>query len=115
VLGLSSADARGRFAVTELVSGFLLDNRSVQRPSLDMPRQLRIGFEGAIDHVMARGNARQKNVRDDADRRRLIVGLESTVVRRGWVSACYVIRCEYELRPGFRPLAVTPFPFPRRD
>ena len=37
-----------------------------------MPRRLRIEFEGAIYHVMARGNARQKIVRDDADRRRLI-------------------------------------------
>ena len=49
--------------------------------ALDMPRRLRIEFEGAIYHVMARGNARQKIVRDDADRRRLIVGLENTVVR----------------------------------
>jgi hypothetical protein len=40
-----------------------------------MPRRLRIEFEGAIYHVMARGNARQKIVRDDADRRRLIDGL----------------------------------------
>ena len=37
-----------------------------------MPRRLRIEFEGAIYHVMARGNARQKIVRDDADRRRLV-------------------------------------------
>ena len=28
-----------------------------------MPRRLRIEFEGAIYHVMARANARQKNVR----------------------------------------------------
>jgi putative transposase len=49
--------------------------------ALDMPRRLRIEFEGAIYHVMARDNARQKIVRDDADRRRLIVGLENTVVR----------------------------------
>jgi putative transposase len=48
-----------------------------------MPRRLRIEFEGAIYHVMARGNARQKIVRDDADRRWLIEGLEHTVVRYG--------------------------------
>jgi len=48
-----------------------------------MPRRLRIEFEGATYHVMARGNARQKIVRDHADRRRLIDGLEHTVVRRG--------------------------------
>jgi hypothetical protein len=41
-----------------------------------MPRRLRIEFEEAIDHVMAQRDARQKIVRDDADRRRLIGGLE---------------------------------------
>jgi len=56
-----------------------------------MPRRLRIEFEGAIYHVMARGNARQKIVRDDADRRRLIDGLEHTVVRYGWELLCYVV------------------------
>jgi putative transposase len=56
-----------------------------------MPRRLRIEFEGAIYHVMARGNAKQKIVRDDADRRRLIEGLEKTVVRHGWELLCYVV------------------------
>ncbi len=56
-----------------------------------MPRRLRIEFEGAIYHVMARGNARQKIVRDDADRRRLIDGLEQSVVRHGWELLCYVV------------------------
>ena len=56
-----------------------------------MPRRLRIEFEGAIYHVMARGYARQKIVRDDADRRRLIDGLEHTVVRHGWEMLCYVV------------------------
>ena len=56
-----------------------------------MPRRLRIEFEGAIYHVMARGNARQKIVRDDADRRRLIDGLEQTVIRHGWELLCYVV------------------------
>jgi len=56
-----------------------------------MPRRLRIEFEGAIYHVMARGNARQKIVRDDADRRRLVAGLEHTVNRCGWELLCYVL------------------------
>ena len=56
-----------------------------------MPRRLRIEFEGAIYHVMTRGNARQKIVRDDADRRRLIDGLEQSVVRHGWDLLCYVV------------------------
>jgi putative transposase len=56
-----------------------------------MPRRLRIEFEGAIYHVMARGNARQKIVRDDADRQRLIDALEQTVIRCGWEILCYVV------------------------
>jgi REP element-mobilizing transposase RayT len=56
-----------------------------------MPRRLRIEFEDAIYHVMARGNARQKIVRDDADRHRLIEGLEQAVVRSAWELLCYVI------------------------
>jgi putative transposase len=56
-----------------------------------MPRRLRIEFEGAIYHVMARGNGRQKIVRDDADRSRLLYGLEQTVVRHGWEMLCYVV------------------------
>src|SRR5271166_156073 len=34
----------------------------------NMPRRPRIEFEGAIYHVMARGNGRQQIVRDDHDR-----------------------------------------------
>src|SRR5262245_14889484 len=60
-----------------------------------MPRRLRIGFEGAISHVMARGNARQKIVRDDADRRRLIDSLERAVVRYGWELLCYFIMANH--------------------
>jgi REP element-mobilizing transposase RayT len=44
-----------------------------------------------IYHEMARGNARQKIVRDDADRRRLIDGLEQSVVRHGWDLLCYAV------------------------
>jgi len=56
-----------------------------------MPRRLRIEYEGAIYHVMARGNGRQKIVRDDVDRRRLLAGLEHTVTRCGWELLCFVI------------------------
>ena len=40
---------------------------------------------------MARGNARQKIVRDNADRGRLIDGVEQAVVRQAWEVPCYVI------------------------
>jgi len=42
----------------------------------------RIEFEGAIYHVMARGNGRQQIVRDDHDRERLLDDLPRTVLRR---------------------------------
>jgi putative transposase len=56
-----------------------------------MPRRLRIEYEGAIYHVTARAGGRQKMVRDDLDRRRLIDGLEQTVTRCGWELLAYVI------------------------
>jgi REP element-mobilizing transposase RayT len=49
-----------------------------------MPRRLRIEFEGAIYHVMTRGNARQDIVHDDDDRVRLMADLERTVHRFEW-------------------------------
>jgi REP element-mobilizing transposase RayT len=56
-----------------------------------MPRRLRLEYAGAIYHVMARGNARQKIVRDDADRRRLVEGLEHAVIRYGWELTSYAV------------------------
>lgn len=56
-----------------------------------MPRRLRIEFEGAIYHVMARGNARQLIVRDDQDRRRLLADLERSVVRHQWELLAFVV------------------------
>jgi REP element-mobilizing transposase RayT len=56
-----------------------------------MPRRLRIEYAGAIYPVMARGNARQKIVRDDADRGRMIEVLKQTVNRCGWELASYVV------------------------
>ena len=57
-----------------------------------MPRRLRIESEGAIDHVMARCNARQKTVRDDAGGRRLIDGLDQSVGRRAGRSSVTGVR-----------------------
>jgi hypothetical protein len=49
-----------------------------------MPRRLRIEFEGAIDHVMTRGNVRQDIVLDDDDSIRVLADLERTVHRFEW-------------------------------
>ncbi len=56
-----------------------------------MPRRLRIEYEGAIYHVMSRGNARQDIVHDDDDRRRLLDDLERVVTRCGWEVPCFVV------------------------
>ena len=56
-----------------------------------MPRRLRIEFEGAIYHVMTRGNARQDIVHDDDDRIRLLADLERTVGRFAWDVLAFVI------------------------
>jgi hypothetical protein len=70
--------------VLEFVFCFQLGNLVPFIECHDMPRRLRIEFDGAIYHVMARGNARRMIVRDDVDRRRQIDALERTAVRRGW-------------------------------
>ena len=48
-----------------------------------MARRLRIQYENAIYHVMARGNGRQDIVADDEDRRRVLACLERAVRRSG--------------------------------
>jgi hypothetical protein len=49
-----------------------------------MPWRPRIVLGGFIDFVMAPGNAQPQVVRDEADRRHLINGLEDTVIRHGF-------------------------------
>jgi putative transposase len=84
---LTPLEARGQTLF--LVSGW--------RPSLalgyprPMPRRLRIEYEGAIYHVMARGNARQDIVHDDDDRRRIVADLERAVARAGWEMVGFVV------------------------
>ena len=70
-----------------------------------MPRRLRIEYEGAIYHVMTRGNARQDIVDDDGDRRRLLDDLERVVARCGWQVLCFVVMSNH-----FHLLLKTPRP-----
>lgn len=56
-----------------------------------MPRRLRLEFEGAIYHVMTRGNARQDIVQDDDDRTRLLTDLERSVLRCHWELLAFVV------------------------
>ena len=55
-----------------------------------MPKQVRIEFEGAMDHVMARRDRREANVRDDGDRRTFVRTLGEASVRAGFRVHAYV-------------------------
>ncbi len=70
-----------------------------------MPRRLRIEYEGAIYHVMARGNARQDIVHDDDDRRRWLDDLGRAVGRAGWELIAFVLMSNH-----FHLLVKTPRP-----
>jgi putative transposase len=56
---------------------------------LEMPRQPRIDATGAIQHVIARGNADTPIVLDDDDRRALLAGLARSHERYGWLIHAY--------------------------
>jgi len=49
-----------------------------------MPRQPRIEYEGAIYHVMNRGDRREDIVHGEADRRLFVQTLGETAVKCGW-------------------------------
>jgi REP element-mobilizing transposase RayT len=49
-----------------------------------MPRPLRIEYEGAIYHLMNRGDRREPIFRDDADRKRFLETLAETCAKTAW-------------------------------
>ena len=49
-----------------------------------MPRPLRIEYEGAVYHVMNRGDRREPIFRDDADRQRFLETLGETCAKTDW-------------------------------
>jgi putative transposase len=49
-----------------------------------MPRQLRIEYEGAIYHVMSRGDRREEIVRADEDRELFVDTLGQACAKCGW-------------------------------
>ncbi|MBU6400048.1 MAG: transposase [Verrucomicrobia bacterium] len=49
-----------------------------------MPRKLRMEFEGAVYHVMNRGDRREPIFRDDADRRRFLDTLGQACLKTDW-------------------------------
>lgn len=56
-----------------------------------MARPLRIEFPGAVYHVTARGNARERIVLDDDDCRVLLATLSRSIDRYGWICHGYCL------------------------
>ncbi len=56
-----------------------------------MARPLRIEYPGAVYHITARGNARKKIFKDDADRTIFIEVLDSVVTRYNWLCHAYCL------------------------
>jgi putative transposase len=56
-----------------------------------MARPLRVEFEHALYHAIARGNERSTIFRDDRDRQGLLAGLGRVVERYGWICHAYCL------------------------
>jgi len=56
-----------------------------------MARQLRIQFEGALYHIISRGNERKMIFLDDADRIKYINTLHKTIKRFNWLCHVYCL------------------------
>ena len=56
-----------------------------------MARPLRIQFEGALQHITSRGNAREKIYLDDEDREMFLATLGDSVDRHGWICHTYCL------------------------
>jgi REP element-mobilizing transposase RayT len=56
-----------------------------------MPRQLRIQYEGAIYHLMSRGDRRDEIFRDDLDRRSFLQTLGVACQKSGWQVHAYCL------------------------
>ena len=54
-------------------------------------RPLRICFPGAVYHLMSRGNARQRIVLDDEDRRAFLRSLAQAISRYGWLCHAFCL------------------------
>jgi putative transposase len=56
-----------------------------------MARQLRIQYEGAIYHLMSRGDRREEIFRDDLDRKSFLQSLGATCQKTGWQVHAYCL------------------------
>jgi REP element-mobilizing transposase RayT len=58
---------------------------------LAVPRQLRIQYEGAIYHLMSRGDRREEIFRDDLDRKSFLQALGAACEKTGWQVHAYCL------------------------
>jgi putative transposase len=65
----------------------ILDRISWQR----MARQVRIQFQGAVYHVMARGDRRENIIGGDKDRRMFIETLDEACEKTGWLVHAWIL------------------------
>ncbi len=56
-----------------------------------MPRKPRIEYDGAVYHVMSRGNRRDEICRDDKNRELFLETLAEVCARTGWIIHAYVL------------------------
>ncbi len=56
-----------------------------------MARKARVEFEGAVYHVLDRGDRREAIFKDDADRRRFLETLDDVCARTRWRVHAYVL------------------------
>ncbi len=56
-----------------------------------MPRNPRIEYDGAVYHVMNRGDRQEEAFRDDADRERFLETLTEVCTRTGCIIHAYVL------------------------
>src|SRR5580765_2137597 len=56
-----------------------------------MPRQLRIQYEGAIYHLLNRGDRREEIFRDDLDRKSFLQTLGAACQKTGWQVHAYCL------------------------
>jgi len=68
-----------------------------------MPRQVRLEYEGAVYHVMNRGDRREDIVRDDKDRERFVETLGEACQKTGWQVHAYCL-----MRNHFHLVVETP-------
>jgi hypothetical protein len=62
----------------------LLTQAEAWRKGLAMARQLRIQYQGAIYHLISRGDRREEIFHDDLDRKSFLQTLGVTCQKTGW-------------------------------